>query len=195
MRMRALFFASLLLCIFASSLSAQLPPVKTEPLHAPQGIQGAVGCSATDASSCAQAAAKIMPVVMGESPLEENLRRLTDEIGGRVSGSPEMAEAVDWAVAAFRAAGVEVHTEKYLLPATWSEGDTRLELSGPVQFRVSLVSGGLSPATPPGGMEGALIDVGEGSEAEFARAGSAVKGAILIVHGEVSYNWQELFAE
>jgi hypothetical protein len=169
--------------------------MQTDTLHPPQGVQGSAGCSATEASSCAQAAAKIMPVVMGESPLEENLRRLTDEIGGRVSGSPEMAKAVDWAVAAFRTAGIEVHTEKFLLPTTWSEGDTRLELLGPVQFPVSLVSGGLSPATPPGGLEGPLVDVGDGAEAEFARAGSAVQGAILIVHGEVSSTWQDLFRE
>src|SRR5271157_4360922 len=168
MRTRGLFFASLLLCFFASSLSAQLPPVKTDPLHPPQGIQGSAGCSATETSSCAQAAAKIMPVVMGESPLEENLRRLTDEIGGRVSGSPEMAKAVEWAVAAFRAAGVEVRTEKYLLPATWSEGATRLELLGPVQFPVSLVSGGLSPATPLPGLVSSLVDIGDGTETEFA---------------------------
>ena len=195
MRTRGLLFASILLCFLASSLSAQLPPVKTDPLHPAQGIQGSAGCSATEASACAQAAAKITPVVMGESPLEENLRRLTDEIGGRVSGSPEMAKAVEWAVAAFRTAGVEVHTEKYLLPTTWSEGTTRLELFGPVQFPVSLVSGGLSPATPPGGLEGTLIDVGGGSQAEFARTGSAVKGAILIVHTEVSYTWQDLIRE
>jgi len=195
MRTRVVFFASLLLCFFSSSLSAQLPPIQTGTLHPTQGVQGATGCSATEASSCAQAAAKIMPVVMGESPLEENLRRLTDEIGGRVSGSPEMAKAVDWAVAAFRAAGVEVHTEKYLLSTTWSEGNTRLELLGPVQFPVSLVSEGLSPATPSGGLESTLVDVGDGSEAEFARAGSAVKGAILIVYGEVSYTWDDLFRE
>jgi hypothetical protein len=195
MQTRRLLLASLLLCFLASSLSAQLPPVNTDPLHPGQGIQGAAGCSATEASACAQAAAKITPTVMGDSPLEENLRRLTDEIGGRVSGSPEMAKAVDWAIAAFRAAGIEVHTEKYLLPTTWSEGNTRLELSGPVQFPVSLVSEGLSPATPPDGLEGRLIDVGDGTEAEFARAGSTLKGAILIVHAKVSYTWQDLFAE
>src|SRR5208337_4039650 len=105
MRTRGLFFASLVLCFLASSLSAQLPPIKTDTLHPLQDVQGSAGCSATESSACAQAAAKIMPVVMGESPLEENLRRLTDEIGGRVSGSPEMAKAIDWAIAAFRAAG------------------------------------------------------------------------------------------
>src|SRR5215475_12648511 len=75
---------------------------KKDPL-ASSAQANAAGCSTTDASSCAQAAAKIIPQVMGPSPLEENLRRLTDEVGGRVSGSSEMAKAVDWAVAAFRA--------------------------------------------------------------------------------------------
>src|SRR5271169_6745662 len=126
MRTRGRTFTSLLLCLVASSLSAQLPPVKTYPVHSTQAIQGAAGCSATEFSACAQAAAKITPIVMGDSPLEENLRRLTDEIGGRVTGSPEMAKAVDWAVAAFRAAGVDVHTEKYMLPVVWAEGNTHL---------------------------------------------------------------------
>ncbi len=195
MQTRRLFFVSLLLCFFASSLSAQLPRMKTDTLHPLQDVQGTPGCSATEASACAQAAAKITPIVMGDSPLEENLRRLTDEIGGRVTGSPEMAQAVDWAVAAFRAAGIDVHTEKYLLPVTWSEGNTRLELSGPVQFPVSLVSVGLSPATPPEGLEGVLVDVGDGTEAEFAHPGGAVKGSILLVHNEVSYTWKDLSDE
>ena len=124
-----LLVTSLLLCFITSPSSAQLPPPKTDPLA--KSASAAQACSATEAS-CAEAAAKILPQVMGPSPMVENLRRLTDEIGGRVTGSPEMAKAVDWAVAAFRAAGIDAHTEKYTLPVTWSEGDTRLELLGPV---------------------------------------------------------------
>jgi len=195
MRIRSIFFASLLPFLVAFTSFAQLPPVKTAPLRAGQMTQGAAGCSATEASSCAQAAAKITPIIMGESPLEANLRRLTDGIGGRVTGSPEMAKAVEWGVAGFRAAGVDVHTEKYTIPVTWREGTTRLEVTGPETFPVSLVSLGLSPATPPGGLEGPLVNIGEGSEADFARAGGAVKAAILIVHTEVSYTWNDLFNE
>jgi carboxypeptidase Q len=197
MRNRGFFVASLLLCSFISSpnSSAQIPAVKTDSLHPGSAAQGTPGCSATEASSCAQAAAKIAPIVMGESPLEENLRRLTDGIGGRVTGSPEMAKAVEWGVAGFRAAGVDVHTEKYTLPVTWNEGETRLEIIGAERFPVSLVSLGLSPATPAGGIEGLLVNIGSGTEADFARAGNAVKGAILIVHTEVSYTWVDLFNE
>lgn len=193
MRVRLFSFLCFPVC-FASLLPAQLPPVKTD-LRPAQVIQGTGACSATEPSSCAQAAAKITPVVMGESPLEDNLRRLTDEIGGRVTGSPEMAQAVDWALAAFRAAGVDVHTETYMLPHAWSEGATRLEVLGPVSFPISLVSVGLSPATPAGGIEAPLVFVGNGTEADFARAAGSLKGAILLVHTEVSYTWDDLFRE
>ncbi len=195
MRRIMIFFASLLLCFVASfSVSAQLPPAK-DSLSPAQAGQSSAACSATDASSCAQAAAKILPQVMGPSPMGENLRRLTDEIGGRVSGSPEMAKAVEWAVAAFRAEGVEVHTEKYTLPATWSEGETRLDLLAAMNFPVRLKAEGWSPATPVGGIEANLVDVGYGTDDNFARAGSSVKGAILLVHSDISSTWADLFNE
>src|SRR5207253_11291552 len=163
---RTILLISLLLCLFASigSVQAQIPRAKQNPLIPGQGAKGTAGCSTTDASSCAEAAAKILPIVMGSSPLEENLRRLTDEIGGRVTGSPEMAKAVEWGVGAFRAAGVDVHTEKYTLQVTWSEGDTRLALLGPVKFPVRLKATGWSPATPSVGTEANVVDVVYGRE-------------------------------
>jgi hypothetical protein len=188
-----LFVLSLLLLLMASGLYAQLPPAKPDALGK-AAAQSSAGCSATE-SSCAEAAAKILPQVLGPSPLEENLRRLTDEVGGRVTGSPEMAKAVEWAVAAFRAEGVDVHTEKYTLPVTWSEGPTHLELLGAVKFPVRLVAVGWSPATPAGGIEANIVDIGYGSETDFARAGGAAKGAILLAYTELGSTWADLFGE
>src|SRR5881396_698204 len=185
-----------LLCLFAwtASVQAQLPPAKQNPLIPGQAAKGAAaGCSTTEASSCAEAAAKLLPIVMGPSPMEENLRRLTDGIGGRVSGSPEMAKAVEWAVAAFRTAGIEIHTEKYTLPATWSEGETRLALLGPVTFPLRLKSTGWSPATPPGGIEAGVIDVGKGSEDDFAKVTAPLRGTVLLIHSDIGATWTDLF--
>ncbi len=194
---RTIFFISLLsfLSFLIPSLQAQMPPAKKDPLSPAQTAAGNAGCSVTDASSCAQAAAKILPIVMGPSPLEENLRRLTDEIGGRVTGSPQMAKAVEWGVGAFRAGGVDVHTEKYTLQVTWGEGDTRLELLGAVKFPVRLRATGWSPATPAGGIEANVVDVGYGNEDDFAKAGGMVKGAILLVHTDIGSTWADLFNE
>lgn len=192
MQRKPFLLTSLLPYLLASSLSAQLPPAKN-PLVPAQNSSAA--CSATDASSCAQVAAKLLPIVMGPSPMEENLRRLTDEIGGRVTGTPEMAKAVEWGVAAFRAAGIDVHTEKYVLPVTWSEGDTRLELLGPVKFPIRLKSTGWSPATPAGGIEAGVIDVGYGTDDDFAKVNASLKGAILLVHSDIGSTWADLFNE
>src|ERR1700722_3880012 len=194
-RIRSWSLLILLAGVPTPALLAQLPPVKIDPLRAQQAGKGTAACSAIETSSCAEAAAKLLPLILGDSPMIDNLRRLTEEIGGRVTGTPEMAKAVEWGVAGFRAAGVDVHTEKYMMPVAWSEGETRLEVLGAERFPVSLVSVGLSPATPAGGLEGALVDIGAGAEGDFTHAGSSAKGAILIVHTEVSYTWVDLFNE
>ncbi len=196
MRTRSRFEFALLVSVMlcATSAVAQLQPQKSDALSKLQPPQGVAACSATELSSCSEAAAKILPQVLGDSPMVENLRRLTDEVGGRVTGSPQMAKAIEWGVTGFRAAGVEVHTEKYTLPVTWSEGETRLELLGPAQFPVRLVSTGWSPATPANGMEAPIVDVGDGNENEFAHAGD-IKGAILLVHSEIGSSWPDLFDE
>src|SRR5262249_61945873 len=183
-----------LLLLVPTYATAQLSQTKTAPLSKIQVPQGAPACSATEVSSCAEAASKILPQVLSDSPMADNLRRLTDEVGGRVTGSPQMAKAVEWAKGAFRAAGVEVHAEKYILPVSWSEGETHLELLGPSQFPVRLVSTGWSPATPSGGVEATIVDVRSASEEEFAHAGN-FKGAILLRHSEMGSTWADLFEE
>ena len=107
-------FAALFL-VNAIPAAAQLSSSQPDPLA---GIRAAAqsnapACSATGESLCEQTAPKIIANAQGESPLAENLRRLTDDFGGRASGSAEAARAVAWGVAAFRNAGVDVHTEKY----------------------------------------------------------------------------------
>jgi hypothetical protein len=94
--------------------AAQLSPSQPDPLARIRAAgSNTPACSATGESLCEQVAPKIIANAQGESPLAENLRRLTDEIGGGASPSSASARAVAWGVAAFRNAGVDVHTEKY----------------------------------------------------------------------------------
>jgi carboxypeptidase Q len=148
------------------------------------------------ATSWNAVAERILARAMGASPIGENLRRLTDEVGGRVSGSPAMRRAVAWGVEAFRQAGVdEVHTEKFPLPLGWSEGETRLDVLAPMAFPVRLVSVGWAPPTPAGGIEAEVLDVGNGTAEDFARLGGGAKGKILLLHSELLKTWSDLFAE
>jgi len=194
--MRIFFSLLLVTGLFSVILFAQLPPVKVDPLHPAPSAPGSAACSAAETSSCAEAAAKLLPLILGDSPMIENLRRLTDEVGGRVTGSPEMAKAVQWGIAGFRAAGVDVHTEEYTLPVTWKEGATGLAITSPAGSGTVLraVSEGWGPATSPDGIEASVVDIAGGSDSDFLRAGN-IKGAILLAHSEIGSTWPDLFNE
>ncbi len=156
------------------------------------------------------AADQVITEALKPSALEANLRRLTDEIGGRVPGTPAMQRAVDWGVDAFRAAGADsVHTENFTLPVSWAEGATEMSVTAiptrgrdrdqklssvPVsQFRVRAVSVAWAPALLSH-RHVRVIDVGEGAVEDFSRAGT-VAGALLLVHSEEMKKWDDLFAE
>ena len=152
-------------------------------------------CADAATPPAADAAQRIIGYAMGPSPLAVDLRALTDGIGGRVTGTPAMERAVAWGVAAFRAAGVDVHTESWELPVTWAEGASTLELTGSAAFPVSIVSVAWAPATPAGGIDAPIVDVGEGGESDYARAGGAVRGAMVLVHTDVIHTWADLTDE
>jgi carboxypeptidase Q len=128
------------------------------------------------------------------SALEANLQQLTDQVGGRVPGTPAMQKAVDWGVVAFKAAGADsVHTEDFSIQASWAEGATRMNVVAPEQFVLRAVSIAWAPALAPHNRI-PVVDVGPGSEEDFAKAGN-IAGAILLVHSEEMQKWDDLFAE
>jgi carboxypeptidase Q len=128
------------------------------------------------------------------SALETNLQQLTDQIGGRVPGTPAMQKAVEWGVAAFKAAGADtVHTEDFSIQAGWAEGTTRMTVVAPEQFVLRAVSIAWAPALAPRSHV-PVVDVTQGTDEDFAKAGK-VAGAILLVHSEEMHTWDDLFAE
>src|SRR6202140_2188921 len=66
---------------------------------------------------------------------------------------------------------------------------------GPVQFPVRLVAVGWSPSPPLDVLEANLVDIGYGRQADFARAGGTVKGAILLAYTDLGSTWADLFSE
>ena len=147
-----------------------------------------------------EAADRVITEALKPSALEANLHRLTDEIGGRVPGTPAMQRAVDWGVDAFKAAGADgVHTENFTLPISWAEGATVVFVTAqngdkPVaQFRVRAVSVAWAPALTSH-RRVRVIDVGGGAPEDFARAGN-LADALLLVHSEEMKKWDDLFAE
>ncbi len=133
---------------------------------------------------------------LGPSPLEENLRYLTDSIGGRPTGSPAADRAAGWAVEALRHAGVdEVHTEKFTIPVSWSEGNSHIDILSPEPFPVRMVSIGWSPATPSRRHHCRRCRCRKWSDDGFAKAGPLASGAIVLVHTNLLVTWEDLITE
>jgi carboxypeptidase Q len=129
------------------------------------------------------------------SRLEPELRVLTDQIGGRVTGSVGYERALQWGVDGFRRAGVDtVKLESYPVPAKWEAISATAAVVAPGEFPLRVVSLGLAPSTP-GVVTAALVDVGEGRRADFDRLGAMAKGAIALVHSKPMLSFQDLFAE
>ena len=120
---------------------------------------------------------RILAEVSRSPSLEENLRTLCDEIGGRLPGTPSMRRAVEWSVEAFRKAGADsVHTESFEIPNSWQEGETHIEVLSPVRFAVRGVSSAWVPATPRGGIRAEVLNGGSGSRGYIRRLGPKAKG-------------------
>lgn len=165
-------------------------------------------CQAANPPADTNTLNQIIQTALQSSPLENNLRRLTDEIGGRVPGTPAMQHAVQWGVEAFTVAGADsVHTEGFTIPYSWAEGATEMTATTAYQvsatkvgggtvlspFKVRAVSVAWAPALDPV-KHVPIVDVGEGTAADFKKAGD-VSGKVLLVHTVVLKTWDDLFAE
>jgi hypothetical protein len=112
------------------------------------------------------------------------LRHLTDNIGPRLSGSPQAGQAVEYVAAEMRALGAEVTLEKAKVPH-WVRGQETGDVvawtgqtPGTMQ-KVVLTALGGSVATPAEGLTADVVVVDDWAQLSALPAG-AVKGKILL---------------
>ena len=141
-------------------------------------------------------AAVLMERLTGQdSRLETDLRVLTDEIGGRVTGSAAYERALQWGVDAFRRAGVDsVRLEAYPVPARWEAVSASASIVEPWPIPLRVVSYALAPPTP-GTLTARLVDGGSGRQEDFERLGASVRGAVVLVRSAPMVSFEDLFAE
>jgi carboxypeptidase Q len=93
-----------------------------------------------------------------ESHAFEYLTQLSDDVGARVTGSPESQKAVDWSLSKMRAIGLEnVHAEKFQIWRGWRRGTAQAELTAPIHRRLSVDAMGWTGSTPAACTEGELV--------------------------------------
>lgn len=138
---------------------------------------------------------RLVAALLGETPMIADLQQLTDEIGGRPTGSEANLKSVEWGMAKFREAGVTARKEAFKMPRLWLERSTQVEISGDASLRPRAVAMTFSIGTSPDGFTAPLVDGGHGSDDDFARLGETAKGAFVLVETEVLLDIAGLFRE
>ena len=118
---------------------------------------------------------------MEQSQVESLAQILTDYIGPRLAGSPNLDAAGDWALGKFREWGVPARKEEYGTWEGWQLGITHVDLIAPRVHTLEAHVLAWSPGTD-GPMEGDVLIVPEfSSEAEATRWLPSVAGKIVLV--------------
>ncbi|HMK30254.1 MAG TPA: M20/M25/M40 family metallo-hydrolase [Terriglobales bacterium] len=111
------------------------------------------------------------------------LEELSDEIGGRVTGSPQAAQAIEWGLAKMKSIGLSnVHAERWNLSRGWKRVSAQAELVSPISRQLKVDSLGWVGSTPAGGTvaEVAAVDLSQ-LEREVKENSGRWAGKILVM--------------
>jgi hypothetical protein len=134
--------------------------------------------------------------MLGDTPLEDNLKRLTHEIGGRPTGSAANQRSVEWALARFREAGVTARKEAFEMPGLWLETSATARIDGEdIELRPRIAAMPFSIPAPSPGITAPFVDGGRGSEADFERLGDRADGAFVLIETSPLLDVEGLFRE
>src|SRR4029077_17555727 len=103
----------------------------------------------TDANDYAAADAQIMKEIREHSEAMGNLEYLSDAIGARLTGSPQLKQANEWTAEMFRKYGLtNVHLEPWTIARSWTRGSAHARIISPTEHPLTIASAGWSPSTP-----------------------------------------------
>ena len=112
----------------------------------------------------------------------EWLRDLTQNIGGRLSGSPEAQKAVEWGEKVMKEVGLDSVWLQPVMVPHWVRGEKEeayYTVNG-TKKEVPICALGFSVATPKNGIRAEVIEVKSSEEAE--QLGDQMKGKIVFFH-------------
>jgi carboxypeptidase Q len=124
-------------------------------------------------SAYSHTASRIIGEAFASRAAWHRLAELTDTIGHRLSGSPQLDQAIAWAVAEMTRDGLErVRTEPVMVPR-WVRGAESAEIVEPGRHPIAMLGLGGSIGTPPEGVEAEVLVVGSFDDLDLHRAEAA----------------------
>lgn len=125
-----------------------------------------------------KAASQIIGTALVEGEAYEKLEYLSDRIGNRLSGSPQLDQAIQWAMERMKADGLEnVRAEKAKVPH-WVRGEESAQILTPAKHKLTILGLGGTIGTPLEGITAEVVVVR--SFDELDKLGEQVKGKIVL---------------
>jgi carboxypeptidase Q len=124
---------------------------------------------------------RIVGAAMAGGGASRFLERLTDSIGGRVTGSAESSAAADLLLAGLREAGfADARFEEYPLESRWQRGRAAGRVVAPVARPLNVGSYGWVPGTK-GEVTAPLVDLGRPPSASLSSDAERLRAAAVMV--------------
>src|SRR5690606_14777178 len=140
---------------------------------------------------------KIVKEATENSQLEKLAYELTDLIGPRLVGTPQMQHAHDWAVETYKDWGMSAQNEQWGEWRGWERGIIHIDLIHPRVVTLEGMQLAWSPGTQGGPKEGELVILPDLKDSLAFQAWlPQVKGKFVMISmqqptGRPDYNWQE----
>src|ERR1043166_3706344 len=135
---------------------------------------------AEDTNPLAAADAQILAEVRDHSEAMQNLEYISDSIGPRLTGSPQLKQANEWTAEIMKKYGlVNVHLEPWTIAHSWTRGTASARVVAPTEHPLTIASAGWAPGTK-GTVRGPVVFFDGKTKDDFAKSQGDLKGAIVI---------------
>src|ERR1700674_2839301 len=133
---------------------------------------GRAGLTADEANPNSAADTKILSEIREHSEVMQNLEYLSDNIGARLTGSPQLKQASEWTREMFQKYGLtNAHG--------WTRETARASTLSPAAHPLTIAAAGWSPSTP-GVVRGTVVYFDAKKKEDFAKFHGKLKGVIVI---------------
>jgi len=136
--------------------------------------------SPDEKSSFATADGEIIGEIRDHSEVMANLEYLSDSIGQRMTGSPQLRQASDWTKQKFAEYGLtNVHLEAWTMARAWTRGTASARIVTPAEHPLTIAAAAWSPSTP-GVVQGQVVYFDAKKKEDFGKFHGKLKGAVVI---------------
>jgi len=143
-------------------------------------VRGGLASPGDDKSPFAAADAQILTEISEHSEAAANLEYLSDSIGQRLTGSPQLKHANEWTRDMFAKYGaVNAHLEGWTMERSWTRGIASARVVSPSDHPLTIAAAGWSPNTP-GPVTGPVVYFDAKEKKDFGKFHGKLKGSIVI---------------